>query len=177
MEITVISEEENPMLHRTDVRFRVSHAEATPDRLAVRDSLAARLNKNADEVVVRTLDTKFGMRETIGEAKVYQGASFAKDVEQDYQLTRNKIGEDVEDAAEPEVDDETEADAEPESEPEEDAADEEGEAPEADAEEAADEDDPEEAEAEDAGDEDEADAAEDEEEAAEVEADDEETEE
>lgn len=152
MEITVISEEENPMLHRTDVRFRVSHAEATPDRLAIRDSLAARLNKDADEVVVRKLDTKFGMRETMGEAKVYQGADFAKDVEQDYQLSRNKIGEDVEDAAEdvedaaePEVDDEVDADAEPEPEPEE----------EADAEEA-----PgagtEEAEAEDAGDEDEA---------------------
>jgi len=93
MEITVISEEENPMLHRTDVRFRVSHAEATPDRLAVRDSLAARLNKSADEVVVRRLDTKFGMRETVGEAKVYQAPEFATDVEQEYMLQRNKIGD------------------------------------------------------------------------------------
>lgn len=128
MEITVISEEENPMLHRTDVRFRVSHAEATPDRLAVRDSLAARLNKSADEVVVRQLDTKFGMRETIGEAKVYQGPDFAKDVEQEHMLVRNKIGdlgeaEEAEAEAEDEPDPEPEATDEPADEP--DAADEE----------------------------------------------------
>ena len=136
MEITVISEEENPMLHRTDVRFRVSHAEATPDRLAVRDSLAARLNKNADEVVVRQLDTKFGMRETVGEAKVYQGAGFAKDVEQDYQLSRNKIGEDVEEDG-ADVEAEEEAESEPEPEPDEPEA--EAEEPEATEEEASEE--------------------------------------
>jgi len=152
MEITVISEEENPMLHRTDVRFRVSHAEATPDRLAVRDSLAARLNKDADEVVVRRLDTKFGMRETVGEAKVYQGAEFAEDVEQDYMLARNKIGDRVEEAQEAEVEAE-EVDAEAEAEPvEEEAAepedsDEEDEADEAEAEEAPEEADEEEADA------------------------------
>ncbi len=99
MEITVISEEENPMLHRTDVRFRVSHAEATPDRLGIRDSLAARLGKDAEEVVIRNLDTKFGMRKTIGEAKVYESADHAKEVEADHMLERNKIGiEDEEDA-------------------------------------------------------------------------------
>lgn len=101
MEITILSEEENPMLHRTDVSFRVSHVEATPDRLAVRDSLAARLNKDADEVVIRRLDTKFGMRETIGEAKVYESPEFATDVEAEYMLERNKIG--VESAEEEDV--------------------------------------------------------------------------
>ena len=92
MEITILEEEENPMLHRTDVRFRVSHAEETPDRLGVRDSLAARLGKDADEVVIRKLDTKFGMRKTFGEAKVYESAAHAEDVEQDYVLERNAIG-------------------------------------------------------------------------------------
>ena len=120
------------MLHRTDVRFRVSHAEASPDRLAVRDSLAARLNKSADEVVVRKLDTKFGMRETIGEAKVYQGPEFAKDVEQEHMLVRNKIGEDVE--AEPEADAEEDAEPDVDEEPVEEATEDE------EAEEAAEED-------------------------------------
>ena len=92
MEIAILEEEGNPMLHRTDVRFRVSHAEATPDRLGVRDSLAARLGKDADEVVIRKLDTKFGMRTTLGEAKVYESAAHAEDVEQDHMLERNSIG-------------------------------------------------------------------------------------
>jgi len=107
MEITVLSEEENPMLHRRDVRFRVSHVEETPDRLAVRDSLAARLNKSAEEVVIRRLDTKFGMRETIGEAKVYETADHAGDVEQDYMLERNKIGVEDAEAEDEEVEAET----------------------------------------------------------------------
>ncbi|MFB6211045.1 MAG: 30S ribosomal protein S24e [Halobacteriales archaeon] len=92
MEIDIISETENPMLHRTDVTFRVLHVEESPERLAVRDSLAAQLNKSADEVVIRELNTKFGMRETIGTAKVYETADDAQDVEQEYMLERNKIG-------------------------------------------------------------------------------------
>jgi len=91
MEIEIINEDENPMLHRTDVRFEVVHEEATPSRLSVRDSLAAKLNKNSDEVVIHTLDTKFGMRKTVGYAKVYESPEFARDVEQEYMLERNKI--------------------------------------------------------------------------------------
>jgi len=91
MDIEILEEEQNSLLHRTDVRFRVTHEEATPSRLQVRDSLAAMLGEDADEVVVRTLDTKFGMRETIGQAKVYDSPADAAEIEQDYILDRNKI--------------------------------------------------------------------------------------
>jgi small subunit ribosomal protein S24e len=100
MDIDIIEEDENPMLHRTDVTFELTHEEATPSRLSVRDSLAATLNKDADEVVIRKLDTKYGMRTTIGAAKVYDSPEFAQDVEQDHMLNRNKIG--VEEEAETE---------------------------------------------------------------------------
>ncbi len=102
MDIDIVSETENPMLHRTDVTFELTHEDATPERLQVRDSLAAKLNKNADEVVVRKLDTKFGMRKTVGEAKVYETADNARDVEQDHMLERNKIGADEDADAEAE---------------------------------------------------------------------------
>ncbi|WP_251341661.1 30S ribosomal protein S24e [Haloplanus halophilus] len=98
MDIDIIEEDENPMLHRTDVRFRITHEDATPSRLSVRDSLAAKLNKDSDEVVVHELDTKFGMRKTIGYAKVYESPDHARDVEQDHMLDRNKISADAEDA-------------------------------------------------------------------------------
>ncbi|MBV0925782.1 30S ribosomal protein S24e [Halomicroarcula limicola] len=100
MDIDIIEEEENPMLHRTDVRFEVVHDEATPSRLSVRDSLAATLNKDAEEVVVHELDTKFGMRKTVGYAKVYDSPEYARDVEQDHMLERNKIVADGEEEAE-----------------------------------------------------------------------------
>lgn len=104
MDIDITAEEENPMLHRTDVRFELIHDEETPSRLSVRDSLAAQLNKDASEVVIHELDTKFGMRRTLGYAKVYESAEDANEVEQAYMLERNKIaGEDEENEAEAEA--------------------------------------------------------------------------
>jgi small subunit ribosomal protein S24e len=101
MELDIISEDDNPMLHRSDVRFEVAHEEATPSRLSVRDSLAAKLNKESDEVVIHDLDTKFGMRKTVGYAKVYESPDFARDIEQDHMLDRNKVeADDVDPAAE-----------------------------------------------------------------------------
>jgi small subunit ribosomal protein S24e len=103
MEIEIIAEDANPMLHRTDVRFSITHEEATPSRLSVRDSLAAKLNKDSEEVVVHELDTKFGMRKTMGYAKVYESPEHAKEVEQEHMLDRNKIsaeGDEVEAEAE-----------------------------------------------------------------------------
>jgi len=91
MEIDILEETENPMLHRTDVRFELIHEEATPTRLSVRDSLAAKLNKDASEVVLRSLDTKYGMRKTVGHAKVYDTEANTRAIEQDYMLDRNKI--------------------------------------------------------------------------------------
>ena len=93
MDVTIISEEENPMLHRTDIRFETVHDETTPSRLSVRDSLAAKLDKDSDEVVVHELDTTFGMRKTVGYAKVYESPEFAREVEQQHMLDRNKIDE------------------------------------------------------------------------------------
>jgi len=92
------------MLHRTDVRFDLTHDEATPSRLSARDSLAAMLNKDAGEVVIHELDTRFGLRKTLGYAKVYESADAARDVEQAYMLERNKIaGEDSDDEADAEA--------------------------------------------------------------------------
>ncbi len=96
MDIDIIEEDENPMLHRTDVRFEVRHEEATPSRLSVRDSLAAALNKDSSEVVVHKLDTKFGMRTTVGYAKVYETPEDALAIEQEHMLSRNKIGDEGE---------------------------------------------------------------------------------
>jgi len=100
MDIDIIEEQTNPMLHRTDVRFQIVHEDASPSRLSVRDSLAAKLNKDSDEVVVHELDTKFGMRKTIGYAKVYDSSEDASEIEQDYMLDRNKIGAEAEADAE-----------------------------------------------------------------------------
>jgi small subunit ribosomal protein S24e len=103
MDVDVTDEEPNPTLHRRDVTFRVVHDDATPSRLSVRDSLAASLNKNAAEVVIRELNTKYGMRRTEGRAKVYDSPDDAREIEQDHVLERNKIADDAEADAEAEA--------------------------------------------------------------------------
>jgi len=99
MDIEILSEEGNPLLHRRQVQFEIVHDEATPSRLSVRDSLAAALDKDSDEVVVQSLDTKFGMRKTVGYAKVYESADAAMDVEQEHMLERNKINVEADEEA------------------------------------------------------------------------------
>jgi small subunit ribosomal protein S24e len=96
MEIEILSQEDNPLLHRTEVEFEINHDDATPSRLSVRDSLAAKLDKDSEEVVVHELDTKFGMRQTIGRAKTYDSPEDAAEVEHEHMLERNKIGTDDE---------------------------------------------------------------------------------
>jgi len=92
MDIEITDQEENELLNRTEVRFSIVHDGETPARLAVRDSLAAKLGKDSDEVVVHKMDTKFGMNETLGHAKVYDSPEDARDIEEEYMLERNKIG-------------------------------------------------------------------------------------
>jgi len=96
MEIKITEEERNDLLNRKEVRFSIVHDEETPSRLAVRDSLAAKLDKDSDEVVVHKMDTKFGMNETLGHAKVYESPEDAREIEEGYMLERNKIGADEE---------------------------------------------------------------------------------
>ena len=113
MEIQITQEESNELLNRKEVNFSIVHDGETPSRLAVRDSLAAKLDKGSDEVVVHKMDTKFGMNETLGYAKVYESAESAREVEEEYMLERNKIEEDgVEggDDEDAEADEEAEAD-------------------------------------------------------------------
>ena len=142
MDIEITEEEENELLNRTEVSFSIIHDGETPARLAVRDSLAAKLGKGSDEVVVHKMDTKFGMNETLGYAKVYESSEDAREIEEEYMLERNKIGVEDEETEEAEIEEEVEADEEETEEDdteaeEEDAGDEEEETEEAEGEEEA----------------------------------------
>ena len=89
MELTILSETSNPLLHRKDVSFMVTHSGATPTRTEVRDNLSAQLNKNLNVVIIRKLKTQFGTRKTIGDAKIYENSDFAKQIELDHIQLRN----------------------------------------------------------------------------------------
>ena len=90
MEIKVISEKENQLLRRKEIRFQVKHdATATPPRLDVRRAVADALRANVDLVFVKKFITRPGMHTAIGVANLYESLDQAKLVEPGYIVKRN----------------------------------------------------------------------------------------
>ena len=90
MEIKVISEKENQLLRRKEIRFQVNHdAASTPPRLDVRRAVADALRANVDLVFVKKFITRPGMHTAIGVANLYESLDQAKLVEPRYIVKRN----------------------------------------------------------------------------------------
>ncbi|HII05822.1 MAG TPA: 30S ribosomal protein S24e [Methanotrichaceae archaeon] len=89
MEIKVIEEKENPILNRREVKFVVEHDGPTPTRKSVIDKIAATMNSKVGLVMVDSLKSEFGKRETVGYAKIYETEERAKEVERSYVIARN----------------------------------------------------------------------------------------
>ncbi len=89
MDIQVISEKNNPMLSRREIVFKVTYDEATPSRKSIVDRLAATMNSKQGLVIVDSIKTEFGKRESIGYAKIYENADRVKQVERPHIIERN----------------------------------------------------------------------------------------
>jgi small subunit ribosomal protein S24e len=89
LDIQVIVEKNNPLLNRREIVFKVLHDEATPSRKSIVDRLAATMNSKEGLVIVDSLKTDFGKRETIGYAKIYETAERAKEIERAHIMERN----------------------------------------------------------------------------------------
>jgi small subunit ribosomal protein S24e len=82
MEVEINEKKENPLLNRTEIRFKIVHeAAATPAKKDVREALAKATNTAKDRVVVDNMNTIFGKGETVGYAKVYKSKQDAVNVE------------------------------------------------------------------------------------------------
>lgn len=90
MEVKIISEKENQLLKRKEVRFQIKHtAASTPPRLEIRKAVADALKANVDLVFVKRFVTKSGMHIAIGVANLYDTVDHAKLVEPEYIVKRN----------------------------------------------------------------------------------------
>jgi small subunit ribosomal protein S24e len=90
MEVKIISEKDNPLLKRKEVRFHVRHdAAATPPRPEVRKAVADALKTNVDLVFVKKFETRSGMHMAVGVANLYDSVDHAKLVEPEYIVKRN----------------------------------------------------------------------------------------
>lgn len=94
MNIEIVNKKENPLLKRTEVRFRVTHPkEKTPQRLTVRDKLAATVGGSPQATIIEYLRTRFGASLTEGYAKIYDSAETAKKTEPQHLLRRHGLVE------------------------------------------------------------------------------------
>ncbi len=92
MEFKILEKKENPLLHRIEVKFEVSHPKSkTPSRDDVRNLLAANLNADKSRVILDKIETPFGSTLSRGFAKIYDSVEDAKKIEPEYVLIRNKI--------------------------------------------------------------------------------------
>ena len=90
MEIKILSQKDNPLLKRKEIRFNVTHtASATPPRLEIRRAVADALKANVDLLFVKKFETRPGMHTALGVANLYDSADQAKLIEPEYVVKRN----------------------------------------------------------------------------------------
>jgi ribosomal protein S24E len=89
MDVNIQHKEEKPLLHRTDVRARVAYEGATPQRQALRDSLAHAVKAPAEHVIIRQISTEFGKQAAIVTASVYKDAAALEQFEPKHMKKRH----------------------------------------------------------------------------------------
>ncbi len=91
MKLEILKETENKTLARKEVEFRIDHqGSTTPSRADVRDKIVAQYDASTSTVVVRYLNTKFGVGISEGIARIYNDEAQMKRVELGHILKRHE---------------------------------------------------------------------------------------
>ncbi|MBD3187148.1 30S ribosomal protein S24e [Candidatus Bathyarchaeota archaeon] len=87
LEISILETTENPLLKRKEISFMIDE-DSPPDRIEVKEKLAAMHNADFDHVFVRKITTRFGKRAVTGLAMIYEDEESTKN-EPNYVKLRN----------------------------------------------------------------------------------------
>ncbi|MFW9956344.1 MAG: 30S ribosomal protein S24e [Candidatus Thorarchaeota archaeon] len=91
MKLEIIKETENKTFARKEVEFRVDHqGGTTPSRADVLDKIVAQYDASKETVVIRIMETKFGLGVSEGQARIYADADQMKRVELGHILKRHE---------------------------------------------------------------------------------------
>ncbi|MBN2150894.1 MAG: 30S ribosomal protein S24e [Candidatus Lokiarchaeota archaeon] len=88
MDVQIKTVTANPLLKRREVSFLLSPDKGAPDRVEVRDKVAALHNAKFELTFVRKLSPRFGKTELVGTAMIYDDEEAAK-IEPTYIKVRN----------------------------------------------------------------------------------------
>ncbi|MHA1148709.1 MAG: 30S ribosomal protein S24e [Promethearchaeota archaeon] len=71
--IEILEEKKNPLIDRLEVKFRIDHfGESTPNRLEIKEKLAAMKGGKIDLTIVKNIQTYFGTPSAIGKGYIYE---------------------------------------------------------------------------------------------------------
>jgi small subunit ribosomal protein S24e len=95
MELKILSDTNNVLLSRREIKFRVDHKGAsTPKKLEVANLLSAKLNTKLDDMLVQDYVTGFGKDFSEGRCFVYKDEKAMKRVNHEKLLKpKKRIGE------------------------------------------------------------------------------------
>ncbi|MHA1682332.1 MAG: 30S ribosomal protein S24e [Promethearchaeota archaeon] len=96
MEILIVNTVDNPLLSRKEVEFEIDE-KSPPNRIEVKEKIAAMHNADFGNVFVKKIQTRFGKTKVTGIAMVYDNAEATK-VEAGYVKLRNMDKESREEA-------------------------------------------------------------------------------
>ncbi|MCI4351895.1 MAG: hypothetical protein L3K14_00685 [Thermoplasmata archaeon] len=94
MDVKILDERANPLMHRKEYTFEVDHAgAATPPRGEVRKELAKLVKVPADRLVIERMNARFGTAKTRGEAMAYATKEAVDVTVREHILIRNGLRE------------------------------------------------------------------------------------
>ena len=97
MDVQIKTVKPNPLLKRREVSFTLNPDKGAPDRIEVKEKVAALHNAKFELTFVRKLSPRFGKTELVGTAMIYDDEESAK-IEPTYIKIRNLKKENREEA-------------------------------------------------------------------------------
>jgi ribosomal protein S24E len=94
LDVKILEERPNPLMHRKEYSFEVDHAgAATPPRAEVRKELAKLVKVPAERLVIERMNARFGTAKTRGEAMAYATKEAVDVTVREHILIRNGLRE------------------------------------------------------------------------------------
>ena len=92
MEIEIDSKKNNPLFNRTEIYFTIQHeGEGTPNREIIRSELAEKLNAKKENIIIKNINSSFGVQQSKGYAKIYNSTKYSEKLERKHFLKRNQV--------------------------------------------------------------------------------------
>ena len=100
MDLSITSTEKNNILKFQELKFEIKGLEVTPNRKNVREKICALTNSKEENLVVKSINHKFGSHLILGTARIYESKQAMQKTEPKYMMERN-FGKAEKKAAEP----------------------------------------------------------------------------